>query len=49
MAFCLSLEELKVISKILLNVYGNCLALFSHMSNVAHLMSNANSTDLRGR
>lgn len=49
----MSLEELKVISKFLLHVYGNCSALFSHMSDVAHLIkclsSNASNIDLIGR
>lgn len=51
MAFSMSLEELKVISKILLRVDGNS-SLFSHMSDVPHLIkclsSDASSVDLIG-
>lgn len=49
----MSLEELKVIGKILLSVYGKCSALLSHLSDVVHLMKclsfNAGSIALTGR
>lgn len=49
----MSLEELKVIGKILLSVPGKCSALFSHLSDVVHLMkclsSISSSITLTGR
>lgn len=53
MAFSMSLEELKVIGKTLLSVYGKCSALFGHLSVADHLMkclsSNTSSIALTGR